>query len=127
MARRRRLAERRKALGYSQEVLAEKLGIDRTTVGRWERGETDPYPHIRPQLCRILKVAADELRALLEPEPEAVSHALHVAPALTSRVVSEPDLTGELDEMYRRELLRLLSVGGALIALPRSRRPQNPA
>ena len=118
MARRRGLAERRKALGYSQEVLAEKLGIDRTTVGRWERGDTDPYPHIRPQLCRILRVAADELRALLEPEPEAVSHALHVAPALISRVVSEPDLTGELDDMYRRELLRLLSVGGALIALP---------
>src|SRR5579872_4549914 len=43
MARRRTLAERRRALGYSQEALAEKLGIDRTTVGRWERGETDPY------------------------------------------------------------------------------------
>jgi len=118
VARRRRLAERRKALGYSQEVLAEKLGIDRTTVSRWERGHTDPYPHIRPQLCRILKVAADELRVLLEPGPEPVSHARHVAPALTSRAVSKPDLTGELDEMYRRELLRLLSVGGALIALP---------
>ena len=115
---RRRLAERRKALGYSQEVLADKLGVDRTTVGRWERGETDPYPYIRPKLCRILKIAADELHALLEPQPEAISHALYLAPAFTSRVVSEPDLTGELDDMYRRELLRLLSVGGALIALP---------
>ena len=118
MALRRRLAERRKALGYSQEALAEKLGIDRTTVSRWERGHTDPYPHIRPDLCQVLKVTADELHALLEPGPEAIPHALHVAPALTSRILSEPDLTGELDDMYRRELLRLLSVGGALIALP---------
>jgi len=118
VALRRRLAERRKALGYSQEVFADKLGVDRTTVGRWERGETDPYPFIRPKLCRILKVAADEWHALLEPEPDVVSHTFHVAPALTGRVVSEPDLTGELDDMYRRELLRLLSIGGAFIALP---------
>jgi transcriptional regulator with XRE-family HTH domain len=119
VALRRRLAERRKALGYSQEALAEKLGIDRTTVSRWERGHTDPYPHIRPDLCQVLKVTADGLHALLEPGSEATPHALRVAaPPLTSRVLSEPDLTGELDDMYRRELLRLLSVGGALIALP---------
>jgi transcriptional regulator with XRE-family HTH domain len=118
VALRRRLAERRKALGYSQEALAEKLGIDRTTVSRWERGHTDPYPHIRPDLCQVLKVTAGELHALLEPGPEVIPHSLHAAPALTVRVLSEPDLTGELDDMYRRELLRLLSVGGALIALP---------
>jgi transcriptional regulator with XRE-family HTH domain len=69
-ARRQRLAERRKALGYSQEFLAEQLGIDRTTVGRWERGETAPYPHVRPELCRVLKVTADELNALLAPDPD---------------------------------------------------------
>ena len=70
MASRRRLAERRKALGYSQEALAEQLGIDRTTVGRWERGVTDPYPHIRPKLCQVLEVGAGELRVLLKPAPE---------------------------------------------------------
>lgn len=32
--------------------------------------------------------------------------------------MSEPDLTDELGDMYRRELLRLLSVAGALMALP---------
>ncbi|HLT09887.1 MAG TPA: helix-turn-helix transcriptional regulator, partial [Micromonosporaceae bacterium] len=30
------LAERRRALGYSQEELAHALGVDRRTVGRWE-------------------------------------------------------------------------------------------
>ncbi len=119
-ARRQRLAERRKTLGYSQEFLAEQLGIDRTTVGRWERGETAPYPHVRPKLCQVLRVTADELNALLAPGSgqEPVSPGLGAALATTGPDVSGPDPTGEHDDMYRRDLLRLLSVGGALVALP---------
>jgi putative transposase len=69
-ARRPRLAGRRKALGYTQEFLAEQLGVDRTTVGRWERGETDPFPYIRRKLCQVLKVPPGELDILLNPEHE---------------------------------------------------------
>ncbi|MFI0412405.1 helix-turn-helix domain-containing protein [Actinomadura sp. 3N508] len=117
-ARRRRLAERRKALGYSQELLAEQLGTDRTTVGRWERGRTAPYPFIRPKLCQALQVTDDELETLLTSDDEPSLPTPHPAPAITGRIVTEPDPTGELDDMYRRELLRLLSVAGTLVALP---------
>src|SRR5580704_8069603 len=55
VARKRlRLIQRRKALGLTQEALAEKVGCDRTTVIRWERGETEPQPWVRPQLGRAL-------------------------------------------------------------------------
>ena len=37
-AARRRLAGRRKALGLTQEALADLMGVERTTVVRWERG-----------------------------------------------------------------------------------------
>jgi transcriptional regulator with XRE-family HTH domain len=37
-ARRGRLAQRRKALGLTQEDLAGLLGVERSTVVRWERG-----------------------------------------------------------------------------------------
>lgn len=80
MATRRTLAERRRALGFSQEVLAEKLGVDRTTVGRWERGETDPYPHVRPKLCRVLEVGAGELHGLLETREAGTSGGVSLAP-----------------------------------------------
>jgi transcriptional regulator with XRE-family HTH domain len=35
-ARRGRLAQRRKAVGQTQEQLAARLGVERTTVVRWE-------------------------------------------------------------------------------------------
>jgi transcriptional regulator with XRE-family HTH domain len=66
-ARRPRLAGRRKALGYTQEFLAEQLGVDRTTVSRWERGETDPFPYLRRKLCQVLKVPPGELDIFLNP------------------------------------------------------------
>ncbi|MER8043480.1 helix-turn-helix transcriptional regulator [Streptomyces sp. NPDC094032] len=59
------LAERRKTLGYSQEKLAELLGVDRTTVGRWESGKIAPQPRQRPGLAAALEVSLQELDALL--------------------------------------------------------------
>jgi transcriptional regulator with XRE-family HTH domain len=44
-AKRYRLALRRKTVGFTQEGLAERLGIDPTTVRRWESGETEGGPH----------------------------------------------------------------------------------
>lgn len=63
--KRHRFTQRRRAVGYSQEQLAEYLGIERSTVGRWERAETDPMPYIRPKLAQQLKVSVEELDELL--------------------------------------------------------------
>jgi len=64
-AARRRLAERRKALGLTQEALADLMGVERTTIVRWERGASAPLPVIRPKLARALRVSADRLGELL--------------------------------------------------------------
>ena len=37
-----RICFNRKMAGYTQESLAFRLGVDRTTVGKWERGEAFP-------------------------------------------------------------------------------------
>lgn len=63
--KRGRLATRRKAVGFSQDQLAERLKVDRSTVARWESGETEPQPWIRPRLARALQVSAGELNDLL--------------------------------------------------------------
>ncbi len=65
-AQRIRLVQYRKALGLTQERLAELLGIDRSTVARWERGATAPAPWLRPRLARALRVPTHQLTEMLE-------------------------------------------------------------
>lgn len=70
-AKRRALAERREVMGHPQEMLAEFVGVEPTTVERWERGETSPQPWCRPQLADALKVSLEELDGMLaEGQPE---------------------------------------------------------
>jgi transcriptional regulator with XRE-family HTH domain len=65
VAKRLRLAERRRARGYSQDSLAEQLLVSRSTVARWERGDTEPQPYVRPRLATLLDVDREELTELL--------------------------------------------------------------
>jgi transcriptional regulator with XRE-family HTH domain/tetratricopeptide (TPR) repeat protein len=71
--RRQRLAQRRRAVGLSQESLASRLDVERSTVVRWETGETEPLAWIRPKLARALRVSVDQLDELLETEPRLTS------------------------------------------------------
>ncbi|MCX5376325.1 transcriptional regulator [Streptomyces sp. NBC_00091] len=105
------LAERRKTLGYSQEKLAESLGVDRTTVGRWESGKIAPQPSQRPALASILGISLHELEALLSPSQTAEQGAAR-------QKSSDHPSAGDPDEMIRREFLRILTISGALTALP---------
>ena len=66
ITRRDRLARRRKALGLTQEAIAGLLGVERSTVTRWERGESAPQPWLRPRLARVLHVSPDRLEELLD-------------------------------------------------------------
>lgn len=105
------LAKRRRTLGYSQEKLAQLLGVDRTTVGRWESGRTDPQPPQRRGLAIALEVSLQELDALLTPPRVVVQET-------AGHQYSDPPNAGDPDEMIRREFLRILTVSGALTALP---------
>jgi len=67
--RRTALAAARRAVGHTQESLAEALRVDRTTVIRWESGERAPLPYLRPKLARLLRLSPNQLAGLLEPAP----------------------------------------------------------
>ncbi|MFE9958122.1 helix-turn-helix transcriptional regulator [Micromonospora sp. NPDC005299] len=63
--KRHRLCQRRKALGFSQERLAELLGVERSTVVRWENAETDPQPWHRTRIASALGVTLELLDDML--------------------------------------------------------------
>src|SRR5918998_1611547 len=69
--RRQGLARRRKAVGLTQEALAQRLGVERSTVVRWEAGDTEPLPSIRPHVAQALHVSLDQLAELLTEDENA--------------------------------------------------------
>lgn len=68
--RRQRLVEARKAQGKNQEQVAHDIGVDRTTLSKWERGESTPYPQQRPAYAEALGVTLTELAAMLSSLPD---------------------------------------------------------
>lgn len=56
-----RLVKLRKANNLSQEALAEKLGISRQAVSKWERAEASPDTDNLILLAKLYKISLDEL------------------------------------------------------------------
>ena len=65
----------RKKAGLSQEALAEKLGVSRQAVSKWETGEAVPELSKLVLLAAAFGVTTDWLLSESEPEPEAPSPA----------------------------------------------------
>lgn len=73
-----RLVNLRKANNLSQEALAEKLGISRQAVSKWERAEASPDTDNLILLARLYGVSLDELLKTEDeiPMPEKPVYAL---------------------------------------------------
>lgn len=56
-----KLAKLRKSNNFSQEQLAEKLGVSRQAVSKWESGSTYPDMEKMIQMCEILNCTLEEL------------------------------------------------------------------
>ena len=54
-----KLSRLRKSAGFTQEDLAEKLGVSRQAVARWEAEETSPDIHTLLGICEVFHVSAD--------------------------------------------------------------------
>ncbi len=56
-----RLFQARKKAGLSQEMVAEKQGVNRQTISKWETDETVPDIYQAKKLTKLYKLSLDEL------------------------------------------------------------------
>lgn len=66
-----RLANLRKESGMSQEELAQKLGISRQAISKWERAESSPDTDNLIALSKLYSVSLDNL---LEADEESIEN-----------------------------------------------------
>ncbi|MBQ4182179.1 MAG: helix-turn-helix transcriptional regulator, partial [Bacilli bacterium] len=67
-----RLVQMRKKMGLSQEQLADKLGLSRQAVSKWERAEASPDTDNLICLAKLYGVSLDELLSTEDSEETIV-------------------------------------------------------
>ena len=82
-----RLVALRKENNLSQEALAEKLGISRQAVSKWERAEASPDTDNLIALAKLYHISLDELLKIHEDEEDEFSDGISSG-------------TGQMDEGY---------------------------
>ena len=85
-----RLVNLRKEMGLSQEQLAEKIGVSRQAVSKWERSEASPDTDNIILLARLYNISLDDLLRTEDDIPESNEAAEETA----DETVEEPEASG---------------------------------
>lgn len=72
-----KLKERRQKAGLSQEELASRIGVEKSTISKWEKGTTSPtidrLQHVADVLgCDLVELLIDSVPARTEREKAAL-------------------------------------------------------
>jgi HTH-type transcriptional regulator, cell division transcriptional repressor len=112
-----RMAGAREAAGMTQEELARRLGVKRTTIRAWEDDMSEPRANRLQMLAGMLNVS---LRWLLTgegdgiPEPDAEGPAPDVAAVLTDLRLMRAEMGRMADRIgHLEKRLRLAARGAA--------------
>ena len=90
-----RLVKLRKKYGYSQEELADKLGLSRQAVSKWERAEASPDTDNLICLAKLYGVSLDELLATDEDIDTIVKEQVKEEKKDASSEAKEDDASSE--------------------------------
>lgn len=108
-----RLVELRKEHKFSQEALAEKLGLSRQSISKWERAEASPDTDNLIALAEVYGITLDQLLGNDEPKTES-----QPKPEQTKKNLSAKQIKGK-SNLKKAPLLFLgaiaVYVGGGII------------
>jgi len=113
-----RLVQLRKEKGFSQESLAEQLGISRQAVSKWERAESSPDTSNLISLAKLYGVSLDELVNVDQEKFESVI-SINETESFSSTVDNEEsDFEEDLEDTeggFERNHIDLMGFLGPLI------------
>ncbi len=109
-----RLQQLRKEKGYSQEELANELGISRQAVSKWERAESSPDTDNLICLARLYGVSLDELLSTDETTEEIIENKSEI-------IISEEEMIEKEQEeekpIISSKSLRIITVIEGIIPI----------
>ena len=111
-----KLYELRRASGMSQEELAEKLGVSRQAVSKWESGATQPELPKLIELSKIYQVSVDALLSLEHVKEQQDSSPAAPAAESTAQDTAE-DAPAAKPDFRTFCAQHKKSIGGAAVAL----------
>ena len=112
-----RLQKLRKERGYSQEQLADELGVSRQAVSKWERGEASPDTDNLIALARLYEISVDDL--LFEksdeglPEPVTAEKSDEEPP----EPVTAKQADGGQQRKYHEKIVAIVGVTTVLLSV----------
>ena len=99
------IAECRKNKKMTQEELAEKIGVSRKSISRWENGKSMPDYGILDILCKTLNISINELYYGKKIEKEDY------------KSISETTIKLYIREKYRKNLFIKGTIKGAITGI----------
>jgi len=106
-----RLAALRKAAGYTQQQLADEIGVSRRVVAYYETESEHPPANLLVDLARVLNASTDELQGLADAKrskPAAISPRLERRVRQIERLApkSKQQLLGLIDTFIAAEQIK---------------------
>lgn len=98
---------------YSQEFVAERIGVDLSTYSRYERGETSLRLEQAIKLADLYNLTVDEFYHFDDPEYQKKSAADPGAWRKIPRVMITIELDG-MDNSFRKVVQKLTAINKAL-------------
>ena len=84
-----KILDQRKKLGFSQEELANRLGVTRQAVSKWELGESQPDLDMIVKLAKLFGVSTDYLLQADAEIPQEQSHWLDRIPGVIGKLARQ--------------------------------------
>jgi len=100
-----RLAELRKAAGFTQQELADEVGVSRRMIAYYEGQTAHPPTTLLPAIARALKLSTD---ALLGLAPIVAAKRPRAARQADSRLVRRLQAIEKLEPADKRQVLQVL-------------------